>query len=45
MDIPDSSFEETVNHTDIQLYHDMTPFEQTLEEYFDSMCQLVSSKI
>jgi ATP-dependent DNA helicase RecQ len=42
MDIPDSNFEETVDHTDIEQYHNMTPFEETLKEYFDSICELVS---
>jgi ATP-dependent DNA helicase RecQ len=43
MDIPDSHFEEThVDQTDMELYHDITPFEQTLNAYFDSICELVS---
>ena len=34
MDIPESSFEVSADHTDLELYSDLVNFEETLNEYF-----------
>jgi hypothetical protein len=37
MDIPETSFEQTSDLMQVELYGDVVPFEQTIDKYFDDL--------